>query len=202
VKEGLSDIVVLLDRSGSMMKIRDDAIGGFNGFIEDQKAVPGEAVVTLVQFDTQDPHEVVYGRTSLGEVPELTGDTYMPRASTPLYDALAFTIDHIGGILDKLPEEEKPEHVVFAILTDGLENSSREYDKAAVFARVSHQQEKWGWKFIYLGANQDAMVEAAFLGIKYDPQGQNIANFVASAEGTEKAYRSASRSATHYRTTP
>jgi len=199
MEEKTSEIVFLLDRTGSMMRIRDDAIGGFNSFLADQKKVPGAARLTLVQFDSQGPHEVVHDRIDLQGVPDLTEDTYRPRSGTPLYDALAWTIDHIGGQLEAA-EEDRPDTVIFAILTDGEENASVEYTKDACFKRVKDQQEKYSWKFIYLGANQDAMKEAGNLGIKFDKDAQNVVGFGASAEGTQRAYRSIGQSTTHYRT--
>ena len=200
MKDGLSEIVVLLDRSGSMSSIADDVIGGFNAFVEEQKKVAGDAVLTLVQFDGQDPHEVVHDRVNLTEIPPLTDDTYRPRGTTPLYDALGWTLDHIGQALEKVPEEERPEVVIFAILTDGLENCSTEYTKDGVFKQVQRQQGKYNWKFIYLGANQDAMIEAANLGIRHDANAENVQTFLATAEGVKDTMDMSSRSATHYRT--
>jgi len=199
MKTGCSDVVVLLDRTGSMQLIKSDAIGGYNQFVEDQKNVSGECFFSLVQFDTQDPHEVKYTRVLIQDVSVLTDADYQPRSGTPLYDSMAKTIHWYGSILSALPEEERPETVVFAILTDGQENSSREYTKNAVFSLVQEQQDKWNWKFIYLGANQDAMNEASNLGIKFDPNAQNIATFAATPVGATKAYKIMSRSTTHYR---
>ncbi len=195
-QETLSEIVVLLDCSGSMSSTASDAIGGFNAFVEEQKKVPGEAVLTLVQFNSQDPHEVVYDRMPLEDVPKLTVDTYQPRASTPLYDALGWTLDYIGQALDVLAEENKPGVVIFAILTDGLENDSKEYTKDGVFKLVDYQQEKHDWKFAYLGANQDAMAVAAGIGIRYDANALNVSGFVGIGTGAA----SMNVSVTSYRT--
>lgn len=199
MKKGTSEIVVVLDRSGSMMSIKQDAIGGFNQFVEEQKAVPGEAFLTFVQFDTRDPHEIIHERVPLADVPLLTDEVFRPRGGTPLYDALGWTINHIGALLDKQKEDEKPEHVIFAILTDGQENSSHEFSKAALFAKVTEQQEKYDWKFIYLGANQDAMAESAGIGIKFDAAAQNVAAFAATGAGVQQAFGATTRSALHYR---
>ena len=199
MKTGRSDVVVLLDRTGSMQSIKSDAIGGYNNFVEEQKNVPGECFFSLVQFDTQDPHEIKYTRVPVQDVSILTDKDYQPRAGTPLYDALAKSIHWYGKILSDLPEEERPETVIFAILTDGLENASHDYSKSAVFSLVQEQQNKWNWKFIYLGANQDAMVEASILGIKFDPNVKNVMSFAATSTGTRSAYKTMSDSTTFYR---
>jgi len=198
-KQGLSEIVFLLDRSGSMASIKSDVIGGFNQFLEDQKKVPGEAIFTLVQFDSDIPHELVHSRVPLLTVSNLTDDTFQPRSWTPLYDAVGWTIDYLGKEIEKLSEEERPEIVIFAILTDGLENASKEYTKDGVFNRVRHQQDKYNWKFVYLGANQDAMAESQKLGIQLDPLANNVIGYAATSVGTRQAFASGTQSTTLYR---
>lgn len=199
MKSGLTEIVVLLDRTGSMANVKGEVINSFNVFVEEQSKLPGEARLTLVQFDSADPHEVIFERRPLADVPLLNGDVYQPRSMTPLYDAMGWTIDHLGEQLQGDADDQRPECVIFAVLTDGLENASREHSKASVFSKVEHQQSVYGWKFVYLGANQDAMKEAQGLGIKHDPVAANVVNFVADFDGTKQAFQSISHSVGHYR---
>jgi uncharacterized protein YxeA len=163
-KESLTHIAVILDRSGSMDAIRDDVVGGFNNFLKEQQEAPGDCTLTLVQFDTADPYEVLRDMVPVKEVMPL-GDEYQPRAGTPLYDAVGRGIVTTGEQLSKLPEEQRPGKVVFVIITDGQENSSQEYTKAKVAEMTKHQTEAYKWDFVYLGANQDAMVEGAKFGV-------------------------------------
>ena len=174
------EIACVIDRSGSMSSIRDDAIGGFNAFLTEQKVVPGEAKLTLALFDNEylTPHDAV----NLENVPELTTATFIPRGSTALYDAIGRTIDNIGGRLDKAAA--KPDKVIVVVLTDGQENASREYTRERVAEMIKHQQEKYAWEFVFLAANQDAFEAGAALNIK----ACNTANFAASAKGTAVAY--------------
>lgn len=185
-KQGLSEIVVLLDRSGSMATIRKDMESGFDTFIDEQKKLPGEATLTLVQFDT-DGIETVHEACPLSKVPALS---FVPRGGTPLLDATATTIDRTGERLAKMPENERPERVLFMILTDGEENSSRQFKKEEVQKRIKHQQEHYGWQFLYLGANVDAFAEASSLGISAASAGA----YTASPGGVKVAFAAASAS--------
>lgn len=178
------EIVCVLDRSGSMSSIRDDAIGGFNAFLSEQKAIPGEAKLTLALFDNQ--YEVVHDATDIAAVPELTAETFVPRGMTALYDAVGRTIDAIGARLSKAVV--KPEKVIFVILTDGEENASREYTQARTAEMIKHQTEKYGWEFVFLAANQDAFSAGAKLNIR----AETTANFAADSIGTQSAYTYAS----------
>lgn len=200
MKKDSTEIVVLLDRTGSMGSIKEEAIGAFNSFVSKQKALPGEATMTLVQFDSEDPHEVVIDRKPIAEISLLSGDVYQPRSMTPLYDAMGWTIDQTGKKLESVPERDRPETVVFVVLTDGLENASREHSKDSVFKKVTHQQDKYGWKFVYLGANQNAMAEGRSIGIRHDPLAQNIVTFAADALGIVHANCSSVASVAYYRT--
>lgn len=202
MKAGLSEIVVLLDRSGSMGSIKSDVVGGFNEFLRAQQAAPGEAAFTLVQFDSDGPHDILQERVPLLAATPINGDTYQPRGCTPLYDAVGWTIDHVGDALSKLPVDQQPEKVIFAIMTDGLENASQEYDKKAVFSKVQHQQDRWGWVFVYLGANQDAMAEATKIGINYNSHIRNVFAYAATGTGIRSAYCSMHCSTVAYRATP
>jgi hypothetical protein len=155
-------IVVILDRSGSMQSIREATVTGFNEFVRKQQQTPGLAGLKLVQFD--DAYEVVFD-TDIRDVPLLTQDTFVPRGMTALLDAQGRTITELGKELAAMPERERPSKVIVITLTDGLENRSTDYTVADVAKLVQHQREKYGWDFIYLGANQDAIKVAASMNI-------------------------------------
>ena len=165
-------IAVLLDRSGSMGDIKDDAIGGFNCFLKEQKAAGANATLTLVQFDTEST-DVVHESMPILEVPDLNHQTFQPRGGTPLLDALGQTIDSTGRALAAIPEANRPNKVVFVVITDGQENSSHQHTKASVKERIDHQSSHYNWQFVFLGANQDAFDEAGAVGIAMG----NAANF-------------------------
>lgn len=158
-------ISLLLDRSGSMAAVADDTIGGFNQFIVEQQKQPGICTFTLVQFDSVDPQEVLHEMRPMHEVPPLTRRNFQPRGSTPLLDAMGQLIDRTGARLAALAEPDRPTRVIVVILTDGMENSSQRYSRRQVFEMIQHQQDVYGWQFIFLGANQDAIAEARTLGI-------------------------------------
>jgi Mg-chelatase subunit ChlD len=165
-------IAVLLDRSGSMGDIKDDAIGGFNCFLKEQKAAGANATLTLVQFDTEST-DVVHESMPILEVPDLNHQTFQPRGGTPLLDALGQTIDSTGRALAAIPEANRPNKVVFVVITDGQENSSHRHTKASVKEKIDHQSGRYNWQFVFLGANQDAFDEAGAVGIAMG----NAANF-------------------------
>ncbi len=156
-------IAVVLDRSGSMGSCRNDTIGGFNTFLEEQQKLPGYATLTLAQFD--DVYEVVYLDRPIKEVPKLTTETFVPRGSTALCDAIGRTIVTLGAKLAAMPEVDRPGKVVVVIITDGGENASHEYTREKIKALTEHQQAKYEWKFVYLGANQDAISVGSSLGM-------------------------------------
>jgi Mg-chelatase subunit ChlD len=156
-------IVMVLDRSGSMGSIRHDTIGGINTFWEDQKKVPGKCFVTLVQFDTE--YEVVFQNQPLQTVRPMDEQSFVPRGSTALFDAIAKTINSTVAELAGMDEQDKPGKIFFVTITDGEENASREYvDREKIFEMITHHREALGWQFIYLGANQDAMKSGVSLG--------------------------------------
>lgn len=157
-------IAVLLDRSGSMEAVREETISGFNFFLKDQKAAGDNATFTLVQFDSEST-DVVHESRKLGEVPDLNLDTFQPRGCTPLLDALGQTIVSTGKTLAAIPETNRPDKVVFVVITDGQENASHSFTKARIKEMIDHQTGKYNWKFIYLGANQDSFDEAGAVGI-------------------------------------
>jgi hypothetical protein len=163
MRNDLTDITVVLDRSGSMQACRSDAEGGLNHFIEEQMKAPGEAFFTLVQFDNE--YEFVHKGIPIQTVPHCT---LHPRGRTALLDAIGRAINETGSRLETMLEAERPGLVVFAILTDGMENASREFTQPKIKEMIEHQQNVYKWQFTYLGANQDAFQVAASYGISLD----------------------------------
>jgi len=188
-----TEIVVVMDKSGSMGYCAADAIGGFNQFLKEQQDEPGEANLTLVLFDTT--YNIPVNGKPIKEVKPLTTDTYRPGGNTALNDAVARAIIETGKRLSDIPEEERPNKVLCIIITDGQENSSREHSRAQVQEMVKHQEEKYDWAFIYLGANVDAFAEARHLGI----QPQMAVAYSAGSVGTRSAYNGSSEAAKRYR---
>lgn len=182
-------IYFLLDVSGSMQSIASDVIGGFNAFRSEQLATCREAgieaLLTLVQFDSNNPHDVVAAAQSMEDVAELSAATYRPRGGTPLYDAIGALV---ADASIRAEQSDRPEEIMFVIFTDGQENESREYNRASVFQLIA-QREARGWTFVFLGANQDSYLEGAGIGIN----ARSTQNFAASPQGTEAAFTSLSR---------
>lgn len=172
----LTDLTVILDRSGSMSACRVEAVGGLNAFVDKQKADPGETLFTLVQFDTQ--YEFVHSGIPIKSVPKLDLD---PRGFTALLDAVGRAIIETGQRLEKIPDDQRPGLVVMVIITDGMENASKEFTRDRIKQMIQHQQEKYNWQFTFLGANQDAFAEAQNMGISraaaanYDVQNAGLA---------------------------
>ncbi len=188
-------VFFVLDRSGSMHAIRSDVIGGFNAFVAEQRKQPGECLMTLVLFDSRDPHEVVLDAQPLAEVPELDDSTFVPRATTPLYDAMGHVIADATNRAEKRAEAgEVAEEVIFVTFTDGLENASLEYDRKKVFALIQRGEQR-GWTFVYLGANQDAYREGGEIGYRAG----STQGYTSDAEGTRMALGSVSASLTRRR---
>lgn len=164
-----TEILVLLDESGSMEAIREDMIGGFNAFLRDQQNAPGDARLSLIKFSNMDwggtYYRPVFLSEPIGAVQTLGKAGFIPRGNTPLLDALARAIDELGARLANTPEGQRPAKVIFVIITDGAENSSRYQSRQSVMERIRHQQGRYGWQFVYLGANQDAIAVAHDLGI-------------------------------------
>jgi len=163
MKKGYTLIAFVLDRSGSMESIRDDTIGGVNRYFQSQREQPGECAVTLAQFD--DEYELIYNCVPIAHVAPRTRENYVPRNWTALYDAMARTIDETGAKLRALPEHERPERVLFVTMTDGFENKSRFHTAETVRGRIERQRNTYKWEFVFLGANQDAILSAQKLGI-------------------------------------
>ena len=183
----LCDITVVLDRSGSMAAVAADTIGGMNRFLDDQRKAPGAAQLTLVQFDNE--YEPVYRAVPIAAVPPLTGETFVPRGTTALLDAAGRAIAETGARLAATPEPERPGKVVFVIVTDGLENASREYTRERLMGMITHQRDAYSWQFVFLGANQDAIASAAAIGI----QGTHSMTYAHTAAGTAAAFAAVSR---------
>ena len=166
MKEGLTEIIFILDRSGSMGGLESDTIGGFNAMLAKQKKVPGEARVTTVLFDDQ--YELLHHRIPLEGICPITDKEYYVRGCTALLDAIGKTIHQLVHTLKHTTEDYRPEKVIFIITTDGLENASKEYSYSKVQQMIKHQAEKYHWEFLFMGANIDAIAEASKLGIKED----------------------------------
>ena len=184
MKENLTELVFILDRSGSMHGLEGDTIGGFNSMLDRQKAVRGDALVTTALFS--DGWELLHDRTALRGVKPLTEKDYVVGGCTALLDAIGRTIDKIERAHRSTVEAERPAHTVLVITTDGLENASREYGRNQIRQLVSRKQEKDGWEFLFLGANMDAIAAAADIGI----QASRAAQYVCDAVGTRTHYNS------------
>jgi uncharacterized protein YegL len=188
-----SKIVVIADRSGSMESIKNDAIGGFNNFIDEQKKVDGEADLSLILFDHE--YEVSYKNVDIKDVQHLNNETYVPRGMTALLDAIGKTITDVGIELHNLAENERPNKVIVCIITDGEENSSKEYTKSKIKEMVEHQRNKYSWEFIFFGANMDAVTE----GVQYGFSPMQCTTYASTADGINVAYRGMSATVTQLR---
>lgn len=193
-KKGLTEIVVVVDESGSMHSTADDAIGGFNSFIASQKEIEGEANVTLVLFD--DKYQIVYNGLPIDYVSELTNETYIPGGSTALVDAVGKTIDLLSERISSLEEEEKPEKAIVIVITDGYENASKEYKGSDVSKKLKDYQSKEGWEVIFIGASEKILEQADDLGIKKD----RMMSYSPSSRGTRSVYDVMDKCLTDYRT--
>ena len=186
-------IAVLIDRSGSMASVKDETISGFNHFLNEQKKAGDNATLTLVQFDSGGI-DTLQEMTPIKAALDLTADTYQPRGMTPLLDALGKTIQSTGKQLATIPETNRPDKVVFVVITDGLENASHEFTKAKIAEMIGLQEGTYKWQFVYLGANQDAFAEAHSMGVKRDNAAdyavQNMGAAFAATTSNVASYRS------------
>ncbi len=162
--KNLTDITIILDRSGSMEGIKSATIEGFNSFLKDQKNDELKSVVSFLQFD--DEYETVYSGKNIDEVQYINIASFQPRGLTALLDAIGKTIDATKKRIKKLPKKEGPENVLIAIITDGMENASKQYSRSEIFRKIRKREEKDGWKFVFIAANQDAIYEASKFGIR------------------------------------
>jgi uncharacterized protein YegL len=193
MKKGLTELVFILDRSGSMSGLENDTIGGYNAMLEKQKKEPGEAVMTTVLFD--DKFELLHDRINLRGIAPITDKEYYVRGTTALLDAIGTTINKIGNVQKHTAEDERAEHVLFVITTDGMENASREFSYEQVQQMVEHQKSKYGWEFIFLGANIDTIAEARRFGIRKD----RAVDYHADSEGTSLNYEVISETVSQFR---
>lgn len=196
MKENLTELVFILDRSGSMHGLENDTIGGFNAMLNKQRAEQGEAYITTVLFDDQ--YEKIHDRISLKEISGLTDKEYFVRGSTALLDAMGQTIHDTALVQKHLPDAEKAEKVIFVIITDGLENASRTYSRKQVKRMVEQEKEKYGWEFLFLGANMDAVSEAGSFGIDAD----RSVTFQNDSQGVETNFRAVGQALCRMRSAP
>ena len=182
MKKNLTELVMILDRSGSMGGLESDTIGGYNSMLKKQREAEGEVLVSTVLFD--DRTEVLYDRVPLEKLPQMTEKEYCVRGCTALLDAVGGAVRHIGNVHKYAREEDRPEKTIFVITTDGLENASREYSYDRVKKMVERQKEKYGWEFLFLGANIDAIETAGRFGITAD----RAANYHSDRKGTALNY--------------
>lgn len=185
-------IGMVVDKSGSMHSLSTDAIGGYNTLIEDQRKLPGTAQIIKTLFDTQ---------VDIGEVENLdtcdllNSENYQPNGYTALFDAIGKTVDHMGAYLNKLPEPERPEHIIICIITDGDENASRHFTLEEIKNKITHQETVYNWQFIFSGANIDAFAVGGNLGIK----SHNTVQYDPTSKGTRSAYAMMSQSVASFR---
>ena len=193
MKKGLTEMVFIIDKSGSMEGLEKDTIGGFNSMLKEQQAVEGEAIVTTVLFNNR--YELLHDRIDIRAVSPLTEKNYTVGGNTALLDALGKTIRKIRDVQEHTAENYRAEKVLFIIITDGEENASREYSAERIKTRIEHQKQKYGWEFVFFGANMDAVLEAGKLGIS----AEYAQNYRADASGTSIAYTAMSSISTAYR---
>ena len=193
MRKNLTEIVFILDRSGSMSGLEADTIGGFNSMIKKQRELEGECYISTVLFDNRS--EVLHDRVRLENVPLMTEKDYYVRGCTALLDAVGGAIHHIGNVHKYAREEDRPEKTVFVITTDGMENASRIYTYEKVKKMIEHEQEKYGWEFLFLGANIDAAKEAGRFGIA---ESRSV-NYHADSKGTGVIYAALNSTLASYR---
>lgn len=184
MKNNITELVFILDRSGSMSGLESDTIGGFNSMIEKQKKQEGECYVSTILFD--DVSEVLHDRVKLENIPKMTDNDYTVRGCTALVDAIGGAIHHIGNIHKYARPEDVPEHTMFIITTDGQENASKRYTADQVKQKIERQKKKYGWEFLFIGANIDAVETASRYGIDSD----RAVNYNADGQGTQILYDS------------
>lgn len=182
IKNNITEMVFILDRSGSMGGLEGDTIGGFNSMLEKQKKESGKCLVSTILFDHQT--EVIHDRVDLAEIQPMTEEQYYVRGCTALVDAIGSAIRHIGNIHKYARPEDVPENTVFVIITDGMENASKEYSSDQIKKMIEHEKEKYGWEFLFIGANIDAVETAKHYGIDED----RSVNYHADTQGTNIVY--------------
>jgi uncharacterized protein YegL len=194
MKENFTSINVIIDASGSMQHLQFDTLGSFNTFLTEQKAFPGEAAFSLCSFNTST--NLIHDFVKLGSVPSLDAKTYAPTGGTALLDAIGTTIDSVGKKLAAMDESERPSKVLFLVITDGHENSSKAYSSEQIKEMVQHQKDVYNWEFMYFGASLEQIAAGVNLGVDV----RNTLSYTPTAAGVHDLYRSISNSATAYRT--
>ena len=192
----MTELVFILDRSGSMAGLEADTIGGFNSMLAKQRATPGETVVSTLLFDHE--CQVLHDRVPLEEVRDMSREDYYVRGCTALLDAVGGAIHHIGNVHKYARKEDVPEKTLFIITTDGMENASKRYDYGKVKEMIERQKSKYGWEFLFLGANIDAAREAARFGISQD----KAVTYRSDSVGTRLNYEVIGDAVASYRTAP
>jgi uncharacterized protein YegL len=195
MRQGLTELVFILDKSGSMGGLESDTIGGFNAMLSKQKSEPGVAIVTTVLFDNN--YELLHDRTDIIAIPPITDKEYHVGGGTALIDAIGRTIQKVRNAQKHIADEYCPENTLFVIITDGAENASREYTSEQVKRIIEHQTAKYGWEFIFLGANIDAVETARGFGIN----SMNTQDFHADSKGLSSGYTGISAAVSAYRRT-
>lgn len=196
MRKGLTEIVYILDRSGSMGGLEADTIGGFNAMMDKQKKTGEKAIVSTVLFDNV--CEVIHDRVPIDKIRKMTDKQYYVRGCTALLDAVGGAIHHIGNVHRYIRDEDRPEKTIVIITTDGMENASRRYSREKVEKMVKRQQEKYGWEFIFIGANIDAYAEARKFGIRRD----RAVNYVCDEVGTANVFAGVSKAVCSVMTAP
>ena len=194
IKNGITELVFIIDRSGSMSGLESDTIGGFNAMIEKQKKEDGTCLVSTILFDNT--ADVIHDRISLSDVKPMTDKDYEVGGCTALIDAIGGAIHHIGNVHKYIRREDVPERTMFVITTDGMENASHEYTSEKVKGMIERQKEKYGWEFIFIGANIDAVETAKKYGIDSD----RAVNYCHDERGTQKVYSAVSKVVNRFRT--
>ena len=184
MKKDLTELVFILDRSGSMQSLTNDTIGGFNSLIEKQRGENGECLVSAVLFNHQS--SVLYDRVPLDKITEMTRKDYSAMGNTALVDAIGAAIHHIGNVHKYAREEDVPQNTLFVIITDGMENSSHIYTSDKVKQMIEHKKQKYSWEFLFIGANIDAVETAEHFGIARE----NAVDYIADSTGTDAVYGS------------
>jgi len=195
MKKGLTEIVTIIDKSGSMSSLQSRTIEGYNEFLNEQKQLDGDANFSLVLFSSPGKEEIVFDSVDIQEISELTTENYRPGGATALYDCIGKTIKALKKRIKNLDKDERPEKVLFVIITDGEENSSRTFGKDEVFKMINKREEKNDWSFIYLGANQDAFGEGSKMGVK---RGKTL-DYAATDAGMNFAYANISNYTSSFR---
>jgi len=191
--KNLTEIIVIIDKSGSMNSLKSKTIEGFNEFIHDQKKLKDDAILSLIFFSSPNREQIIYDSINIKNVPELTDKDYTPVGTTALYDCLGKTIKSVNKKIKNTKKEDRPNKVLFVIITDGFENSSKKYTKKDILDKISKMENKKDWSFIYLGANQDSFAEGSKIGIN------KTLNFEYSDNGVNFAYNKISAYTTSFR---